>query len=162
MQSAHCRSDDRRILRELYVLAQDKRATGRMMMSNSATVSLNARASNLQVRRRYSTHCPMRSSVIDADDRIRYVNSGAEDFFQASSATLLRCRLTDLVHTSSPMREAVGQVRAAGGVVTKYAVNVGTPRTGGERSVDLQATIGAGKSVLRHCHAAGTLDGAQD
>jgi two-component system nitrogen regulation sensor histidine kinase GlnL len=78
--------------------------------------------------------------AIDADDRIRYVNSGAEDFFQASSATLLRCRLTDLVHASSPLREAVGQVRAAGGVVTKYAVNVGTPRTGGERSVDLQAT----------------------
>lgn len=78
--------------------------------------------------------------VVDADDRIRFVNSGAEDFFQASSATLVRCRLTDLVHSSSPLREAVAQVRAAGGVVTKYAVNVGTPRTGGERSVDLQAT----------------------
>jgi two-component system nitrogen regulation sensor histidine kinase GlnL len=78
--------------------------------------------------------------VVDADDRIRFVNSGAEDFFQASSATLVRCRLTDLVHSSSPMREAVAQVRAAGGVVTKYAVNVGNPRTGGERSVDLQAT----------------------
>jgi len=78
--------------------------------------------------------------VVDAEDRIRFVNSGAEDFFQASSATLVRCRLTDLVHSSSPLREAVTQVRAAGGVVTKYAVNVGTPRTGGERSVDLQAT----------------------
>lgn len=78
--------------------------------------------------------------VVDADDRIRFVNSGAEDFFQASSATLVRCRLTDLVHSSSPLREAVVQVREAGGVVTKYAVNVGTPRTGGERSVDLQAT----------------------
>jgi len=79
--------------------------------------------------------------VVDAEDRIRFVNSGAEDFFQASSATLVRCRLTDLVHSSSPLREAVAQVRAVGGVVTKYAVNVGTPRTGGERSVDLQATI---------------------
>ena len=78
--------------------------------------------------------------VVDADDRIRFVNSGAEDFFQASSATLVRCKLTDLVHSSSPLREAVVQVREAGGVVTKYAVNVGTPRTGGERSVDLQAT----------------------
>lgn len=78
--------------------------------------------------------------VVDDDDRIRFVNSGAEDFFQASSATLVRCRLTDLVHSSSPLREAVVQVREAGGVVTKYAVNVGTPRTGGERSVDLQAT----------------------
>ncbi len=78
--------------------------------------------------------------VIDAEDRIRFVNSGAEDFFQASSATLVRCRLTDLVHSSSPLREAVGQVRVAGGIVTKYAVNVGTPRTGGARSVDLQAT----------------------
>ncbi|MBL8906085.1 MAG: PAS domain-containing protein [Rhizobiales bacterium] len=78
--------------------------------------------------------------VVDADDRIRFVNSGAEDFFQASSTTLVRYRLTDLVHSSSPLREAVTQVRAAGGVVTKYAVNVGTPRTGGERPVDLQAT----------------------
>jgi two-component system nitrogen regulation sensor histidine kinase GlnL len=78
--------------------------------------------------------------VVDAEDRIRFVNSGAEDFFQASSATLARCRLTDLVHSSSPLREAVAQVRASGGIVTKYAVNVGTPRTGGERSVDLQAT----------------------
>jgi len=38
------------------------------------------------------------------------------------------------------LRAVVAQVRVAGGVVTKYAVNVGTPRTGGERSVDLQAT----------------------
>jgi len=78
--------------------------------------------------------------VVDSDDRIRFVNSGAEDFFQASSATLVKYRLTDLVHASSPLREAVSQVRQTGGVVTKYAVNVGTPRTGGERSVDLQAT----------------------
>jgi len=78
--------------------------------------------------------------VVDSDDRIRFVNSGAEDFFQASSATLIKYRLTDLVHASSPLREAVAQVRKSGGVVTKYAVNVGTPRTGGERSVDLQAT----------------------
>ena len=35
--------------------------------------------------------------VVDDDDRIRFANSGAEDFFQASSATLVRCRLTDLV-----------------------------------------------------------------
>lgn len=78
--------------------------------------------------------------AIDGGDRIRFVNASAEDFFHASSSALLRYRLTDLVHASSPLREAVAQVRETGGVVTKYAVNVGTPRTGGERSVDLQAT----------------------
>ena len=84
-----------------------------MMMGNSATVT------ERKIIEPPSTAAildalPDAVLAIDADDRIRYVNSGAEDFFQASSATLLRCRLSDLVHSSSPLREAVGQVRAAG------------------------------------------------
>src|SRR3954452_19301097 len=71
--------------------------------------------------------------AVDAENRLRFVNAAAEDFFQLSSATLLRYRLGDLVPDSSPFSEAVAQVRGSGSVITKYAVNVGTPRTGGTR-----------------------------
>ncbi len=79
--------------------------------------------------------------VIGADDRIALVNGAAEDFFQASATVLMRHRLADLVPFSSPVLQAVAQVRDTAGVVNEYAVTVGTPRMGGERLVDLQTAL---------------------
>lgn len=99
--------------------------------------------------RDFENSVPLVRAVIDAlpnpllliaeDDRIGLANAAAEHFFQASSAMLLRQRLTDLVPFSSPVLHAVAQARQTGGVVNEYAVGAGTPRLGGERIVDLQA-----------------------
>ncbi len=79
--------------------------------------------------------------VIDETDRIALVNGAAEDFFQASATVLMRHGLADLVPFSSPVVQAVAQVRQTAGVVNEYAVTVGTPRMGGERVVDLQTAL---------------------
>jgi two-component system, NtrC family, nitrogen regulation sensor histidine kinase GlnL len=76
--------------------------------------------------------------VLDAQDRVCMVNSAAEDFFQAGAQILLRHGLTDLVPFSSPVLQSVRQVRETASVVNEYAVGMGTPRLGGERTVDLQ------------------------
>lgn len=81
--------------------------------------------------------------VLDQQDRLVAVNTAAEDFFQASSAVLLRHKFAELVPFSSPALQSVHQVRESNGVVNEYAIGVGTPRLGGERVVDLQtAPIG--------------------
>jgi two-component system, NtrC family, nitrogen regulation sensor histidine kinase GlnL len=76
--------------------------------------------------------------VLDADDRICMVNSAAEDFFQSGAQVLMRHGLSDLVPFSSPVLQSVRQVRETSSVVNEYAVGMGTPRLGGERTVDLQ------------------------
>jgi two-component system, NtrC family, nitrogen regulation sensor histidine kinase GlnL len=76
--------------------------------------------------------------VLDADDRICMVNSAAEDFFQAGAQILVRNSLSDLVPFSSPVLQSVRQVRETSSVVNEYSVGMGTPRLGGERTVDLQ------------------------
>ncbi|MDE2446126.1 MAG: PAS domain-containing protein, partial [Alphaproteobacteria bacterium] len=79
--------------------------------------------------------------VLDSNNKIRMVNAAAEDFFQASASVLCRLTLDDMVPFASPALEAVGQVRAQGGVVNEYAIGIGTPRWAGERVVDLQTTL---------------------
>lgn len=79
--------------------------------------------------------------VVDDKNMICFGNSAAEDFFQASSTVLGRNRLEDAVPFSSPVLEAVQQVRKHSGVMNEYSVGVGTPRLGGERIVDLQTAL---------------------
>ncbi|MCA3554908.1 ATP-binding protein [Aestuariivirga sp.] len=79
--------------------------------------------------------------VLDEACRIRLANVAAEDYFQASSNMLLRHKLSDLVPFSSPVFGSIAQARASAGVVNEYSLAVGTPRLGGERLVDVQATL---------------------
>lgn len=79
--------------------------------------------------------------ILAPDDTVCMTNGTAEDFFQASTASLLRYKLEDLVPFSSPVLQAVKHVRESGGVINEYAVTVGTPKLGGERMVDLQTTM---------------------
>lgn len=76
--------------------------------------------------------------TISGDHRISYANAAAENFFQASANLLTRNKLDDYVPFSSPLLALVDQVRKTGVSVNEYAVDVGTPRTGAERLVDLQ------------------------
>jgi two-component system, NtrC family, nitrogen regulation sensor histidine kinase GlnL len=79
--------------------------------------------------------------VLDETGRVRFVNAAAEDFFHAGKATLLRSNFSDLVPQSSPALSAVTEARHSGGTVNEHGISAGTPRFGGERSIDLQATL---------------------
>ncbi|MGI9482512.1 MAG: two-component system sensor histidine kinase NtrB [Hyphomicrobiales bacterium] len=76
--------------------------------------------------------------TIAGENHIRYANAAAENFFQASANLLTRNKLDTYVPFSSPLLALVEQVRKSGISVNEYAVDVGTPRTGAERLVDLQ------------------------
>jgi two-component system nitrogen regulation sensor histidine kinase GlnL len=79
--------------------------------------------------------------ALDEGNRVRFANAAAEDFFQAGKLALLRSSLDDLVPFSSPALGAISEARRSGGTVNEHAISAGTPRFGGERSVDLQATL---------------------
>ena len=76
--------------------------------------------------------------MIDALDAICFANVAAEAFFEAGTSVLLRGRLDDLVPFSSPLLTLVRQTRQNDSPINEYSVDVGTPRTGGRRTVDLQ------------------------
>ena len=76
--------------------------------------------------------------TISDENMIGYANAAAEHFFQSSATTLTRNQLDTYVPFSSPLLALIEQVRKTGASVNEYAVDVGTPRTGAERLVDLQ------------------------
>ncbi len=82
--------------------------------------------------------CPV--IVVGAGSRIAYANPAAEYFFATSAGVLQRSQLADVVAFSSPLFALLDQVRETQSPVSEYAVNIGTPKTGGERLVDVQAS----------------------
>ena len=79
--------------------------------------------------------------AIDAQDKIVFANAAAELFFQTSVRSLAKYGLSAIIPFSSPLQEMIGQVRKTCVTMNEYDVSIGTPRTGGERSVDLQAAF---------------------
>lgn len=79
--------------------------------------------------------------VISADNRIVAANAAAEEFFFVSQSMLKRMGLEDIVPFASPLYTAVARLRATGTTLSEYGVKLGTPRTGGDRSVDVQAGV---------------------
>jgi len=78
--------------------------------------------------------------LIAAGGRIADANAAAETFFQASTNVLRRHRVDDFVPFGSPLVALVDQARERGGPVSEHRVDIATPRTGGERVVDVYAT----------------------
>ena len=76
--------------------------------------------------------------TLEAGDVIGFANSAAENFFQASAASLRRMGLDEIIPFTSPLRRLIAQVRESQATVNEYGVHIATPRTGGERAVDLQ------------------------
>jgi two-component system nitrogen regulation sensor histidine kinase GlnL len=64
-------------------------------------------------------------------------NAAAEAFFQASIAVLRRHALRELVPFGSPLLALIEQVRDRHAAVNEYKVDLGTPRNGHERVVDI-------------------------
>lgn len=69
---------------------------------------------------------------------IGYANAAAEAFFDAGAQVLRRHALKDFVPYGSPLLTLVEQARARWSTVNEYQVDLGTPRTGTARLVDIQ------------------------
>jgi len=75
--------------------------------------------------------------MIGPDGKIVEANVAAEAFFEVSVPLLRRHAFRDLVPFGSPLLALIEQVRSRGAVVNEYRVDLSTPRTPGERIVDL-------------------------
>lgn len=86
--------------------------------------------------------------LIGADGRVKAANDAAQAFFQASMTVLARHPITHFVPFGSPVVTLIDQVREQGSSVNEYRVDVGTPRNGGERIVDIFAAPESGGEVV--------------
>jgi two-component system, NtrC family, nitrogen regulation sensor histidine kinase GlnL len=77
--------------------------------------------------------------AIDQVDRIIYANASAEEFFKASTAVLRRLKIEEVIPATSPVHDVIRRTRQGLQSFNEYAVYAGTPRTGGERLVDVQS-----------------------
>jgi two-component system, NtrC family, nitrogen regulation sensor histidine kinase GlnL len=75
--------------------------------------------------------------LVGPDGKIVDANMAAESFFEISTQFLKRQSLKELVPFGSPLLALIDQVRASGSPVNEYKVDLGTPRTGIDRQVDL-------------------------
>src|SRR5271170_4129322 len=75
--------------------------------------------------------------LIGPDGKIVDANIAAESFFEISTQFLQRQSLKELVPFGSPLLALIEQVRASASPVNEYKVDLGTPRMGGDRQVDL-------------------------
>jgi len=80
---------------------------------------------------------PLPVIMVAADGKISDANVAAETFFEVSAPLLRRQALKDLVPFGSPLLALVDQVRARGAAVNEYKVDLSTPRSPGDRLVDL-------------------------
>jgi two-component system, NtrC family, nitrogen regulation sensor histidine kinase GlnL len=75
--------------------------------------------------------------LVAPDGKIIDANMAAESFFEISTQFLQRQLLKELVPFGSPLLALIDQVRSSGSPVNEYKVDLGTPRIGGDRQVDL-------------------------
>ena len=75
--------------------------------------------------------------VVGPDGKIAEANAAAENFFEVSVSHLRRNALRDVVPFGSPLLALVEQVRHRAAAVNEYKVDLSTPRTPGDRLVDL-------------------------
>ncbi|MGQ3674716.1 two-component system sensor histidine kinase NtrB [Xanthobacter sp. TB0139] len=75
--------------------------------------------------------------TIGENGHVVEANVAAESFFQVSAPLLRRRPFSDFVPFGTPLLELIDQVRERGAPVNEYRVDLGTPRNGGERIVDI-------------------------
>src|SRR3569832_2306164 len=75
--------------------------------------------------------------LIAPDGRIADANMAAESFFEISAQFLQRHSLKELVPFGCPLLALIDQGRPSGPPVNESKVDLGTPRMGGDRQVDL-------------------------
>lgn len=77
--------------------------------------------------------------LIGEDGRVAEANMAAQTFLQASISFLRRSSFASLVPFGSPLLALIDQVRERGSAVSEYRVDIGSPRLGGEKVVDIYA-----------------------
>ncbi len=77
--------------------------------------------------------------ALDDEDRFRFVNPAAEQFFGAGAGWLELRALDEVVPSDSPLVALVGQARSREGGIHEHAVDIESPRTG-VHSAAVQAT----------------------
>ena len=80
---------------------------------------------------------PLPVFVLGPDDRILQANHAAQAFFETSQSMMQRHYLADIVPFGSPLLSLVRAVRSQGGSVSEYRVDLGSPRIGLDRIVDI-------------------------
>src|SRR5487761_1551497 len=76
--------------------------------------------------------------VVDADDRVCFVNAAAEQLFDTGAATMVGTVLGDMLPIDGPLFALIASVRESGHSVSEYGVTLETPRLPA-RFVDIQA-----------------------
>ncbi|MGE3245690.1 MAG: nitrogen regulation protein NR(II) [Beijerinckiaceae bacterium] len=82
---------------------------------------------------------PLPFLVVEADGSIAEANMAAEVFFEMASSQLKRHKLAEVVGATSPLISLVEDVLLRRARVNEYRVELGLPRIGAERLVDLHA-----------------------
>jgi two-component system nitrogen regulation sensor histidine kinase GlnL len=106
---------------------------------------LNSTAALRTAHARFHAHAAVLDALphpllaIDAANRIVYANASAEEFFKTSAAVLGRLKIDDVLPSTSPLHELISKTRDGLQSFNEYGVYAGTPRTGGERLVDVQS-----------------------
>jgi two-component system nitrogen regulation sensor histidine kinase GlnL len=75
--------------------------------------------------------------LVSSDGRIVDANMAAESFFEMSTQFLRRQSLKEVIPFGSPLLALIDQVRDSGSPVNEFKVDLGTPRIGRDRQVDL-------------------------
>jgi two-component system nitrogen regulation sensor histidine kinase GlnL len=83
---------------------------------------------------------PLPVLTVGQDGEILQANAAAEAFFDLSLRVLQRQPLKDILPFGSPVTGLVEEVRQRGASVSEYRIDVGGPRLGAERIVDVFAT----------------------
>ena len=93
---------------------------------------------------------PMPVLVVGHGNGIFYANGAAEGFFQSSAVVLKRQTLDDLIAFGSPVLGLVEEVQRRGASVSEYRLDLGSPRLGSDRIVDVFASplLGGGDAVV--------------
>lgn len=83
---------------------------------------------------------PLPVLTIGKEQRVIHANAAAEAFFEMSLRMMQRQKLGDFVPFGSPVVALVEDVRQRGSSVSEHRVDIGSPRIGSERIVDVFAT----------------------
>lgn len=78
--------------------------------------------------------------VIDADDRVRYVNTAAEQFFASGRDSLIRQSIQEVTAFDSPVVDLIGRVRVNGVSIADHGMELTSPR-GEMRRVDVHVGL---------------------
>lgn len=80
---------------------------------------------------------PLPVILVGKDGKVSEANAAAEDFLEMSRSMLRRTQIADILPYGSPILALIDEARRHGGTFNEYRVDIGGPRLGPERIVDV-------------------------